>query len=84
MHEILSPMSIDKSLIENDANVSILTVDDQSVSADIGHPSTSSKRFAIKDDLEKFFEVEEYRGDILVSQQFIPLYFTQNLHSQLN
>lgn len=68
MHEILSPMSIDKSLIENDANVSILTVDDQAVvGADISLPGTSSKRFGAKDDLEKFFEVDEYREDILVS-----------------
>lgn len=68
MHEILSPMSIDKSLLENDANVSIITVDDQTVSADAALPSTSAKRFGVKDDLEKFFEVEEYRDDILVSK----------------
>lgn len=68
MHEILSPMSIDKSMIDNDANVSIITVDDQIVSAD--SLSTSSlKRFAAKDDLDKFFEVEEYRDDILVSNR---------------
>ncbi|XP_055309807.1 G2/mitotic-specific cyclin-A [Sitodiplosis mosellana] len=66
MHEILSPMSIDKSLIENDANVSIITVDDQTTIADASAiPSTSAKRFGLKDDLEKFFEVEEYRDDIL-------------------
>lgn len=67
MHEILSPMSIDKSLIENDANVSIITVDDQTATVDAALLSTSSKRFAVKDNLEKFFEVEEYRDDILVS-----------------
>lgn len=64
MNEILSPMSIDKSLIENDANVSIITVDDQATS--VASPSTSTKRFAVRDNLEKFFECEEYRGDILV------------------
>lgn len=74
MHEILSPMSIDKSLIENDANVSIITVDDQTANAD-ALPSTSAKRFAAKDDLEKFFEVEEYRDDILVSKTFPERFF---------
>lgn len=67
MQDILSPMSIDKSLIENDANVSIITVDDQSVVGLDAVPSSSSKRFSAKCDLEKFFEVEEYRDDILVS-----------------
>lgn len=67
MNEILSPMSIDKSLIENDANVSIITVDDQTTSVANASPSTSTKRFAVRDNLEKFFECEEYRGDILVS-----------------
>lgn len=67
MHEILSPMSIDKSLIESDANVSIITVDDQTASA--------SKRFAAKDDLERFFEVEEYRDDILVRFLFFCFFF---------
>lgn len=66
MNEILSPMSIDKSLIENDANVSIITVDDQTTAANAASPPTSTKRFAIRDNLEKFFECEEYRGDILV------------------
>lgn len=68
MSEILSPMSIDKSLIENDANVSIITVDDHATtSEDVSLSSTSTKRFAVKDNLERFFEVEEYRDDILVS-----------------
>lgn len=68
MQDILSPMSIDKSLIENDGNVSLLTVDDQATDANSSALSTtSSKRFAAKDDLEKFFEVEDYRDDILVS-----------------
>lgn len=68
MSEILSPMSIDKSLIENDANVSIITVDDQTtINEDVSLPTTSTKRFAIRDNLDKFFEVEEYRDDILVS-----------------
>lgn len=66
MNEILSPMSIDKSLIENDANVSIITVDDQATAIANATPSTSTKRFAVRDNLEKFFECEEYRGDILV------------------
>lgn len=66
MNEILSPMSIDKSLIENDANVSIITVDDQATAAANDSPPTSTKRFAVRDNLEKFFEVEEYREDILV------------------
>ncbi|XP_031619433.1 cyclin-A1-like [Contarinia nasturtii] len=66
MQDILSPMSIDKSLIENEANASILTVDDEMIDANTTALSTkSSKRFASKDDLEKFFEVEEYRDDIL-------------------
>lgn len=68
MHDILSPMSIDKSLIENDANVSIITVDDQTADCDTALATTSAKRFAAKDDLEKFFEVEDYRDDILVSE----------------
>lgn len=67
LHDILSPMSIDKSLIENDANVSIITVDDQTTE----EPAASAKRFAAKDDLEKFFEVEDYRDDILVSKLYI-------------
>lgn len=67
MSEILSPMSIDKSLIENDTNVSIITVDGQTTSIANASPPTSTKRFAVRDNLEKFFEVEEYRGDILVS-----------------
>lgn len=68
MQDILSPMSIDKSLIENDANVSIITVDDQTVAGIEAVPSSSSKRFSVKCDLDKFFEVEEYRDDILVSE----------------
>lgn len=67
MQDILSPMSIDKSLIENDANVSIITVDDHTASIIDTVPSSSSKRFSAKCDLDKFFEVEEYRADILVS-----------------
>lgn len=76
-------MSIDKSLIENDSNVSIITVDDQT--AAVVSPSTSTKRFAVRDNLEKFFEVEEYRGDILVSvMPTICLFFFFNSFVKLN
>lgn len=82
MSEILSPMSIDKSLIENDANVSIITVDDQTTSGeDVSLPTTSTKRFAVRENLEKFFEVEEYRDDILVSR-FYRFYIQKLSHSQ--
>lgn len=78
MSEILSPMSIDKSLIENDTNVSIITVDDQATTNDdVSLPTTSTKRFAVKDNLDKFFEVEEYRDDILVSEsnKYVKVFF---------
>lgn len=56
MRDILSPMSIDKSIAESDLS---LMVDESNVSI------TSTKRFSWKNDLDKFFEVEEYRDDIL-------------------
>lgn len=59
VREILSPMSIDKSMNDVEGNVSLL--DDSQLNV----ASTSSRRFNLKDDLDKFFEVEEYRDDIL-------------------
>lgn len=56
VREILSPMSVDKSAVGNE---SLLVVDDLQASAG----STSTRRF--KEDLDKFFEIEEYRDDIL-------------------
>lgn len=56
LREILSPMSIDKSTIDSEANNSLLndtpTICDTSI-------------VSVKDDMDKFFEVEEYRSDIL-------------------
>lgn len=59
IREILSPMSIDRSLLENEANASDTN---QKASASL---QTTSSRFSIKVELDKFFEVDEYRQDIL-------------------
>lgn len=64
VREILSPMSIDKSMVDSDANISLMTDIDAAQNSVIV-PNTSTKRFALKEDIEKFFEVEEYRDDIL-------------------
>lgn len=58
VREILSPMSIDKSLLENEANALVAT-------AGIANNQLASGRFPNKVDNDKFFEVDEYREDIL-------------------
>lgn len=53
MRDILSPMSIDKSIAESELSLMV------------HEPNVSTKRFSWKNDLDKFFEIEEYRDDIL-------------------
>lgn len=59
IREVLSPMSIDRSVMDNDANAS--SIDETSSTV----LQTTSGRLTIKAELDKFFEVDEYRQDIL-------------------